>query len=94
MKYLTNSDEWNEITIILTEMRDTSGWYRGYNISYNIVGTRAAIYLLRDAPGSCSETCPLLSQGGNLVIFMRVEEEVDVKEEDIPMAVKTFLQQK
>ena len=52
------------------------------------------VYLLRVVPVSCSETCPLLSQGGNEVIFMIVEEDVDVKEEDIPVAVKTLLQQK
>jgi creatinine amidohydrolase/Fe(II)-dependent formamide hydrolase-like protein len=46
------------------------------------------MYLLRVVPGSCSETRPVLSHGGNEVMIMRVEEDADVKEEDIPVAVK------
>ena len=60
----------------------------GFNIFCNQVWTQCCIYFLRVVPGSCSETCPVLSHGGNEVVIMRVEEEVDVKEEDIPVAVK------
>jgi creatinine amidohydrolase/Fe(II)-dependent formamide hydrolase-like protein len=49
---------------------------------------QSRIYFLRVVPGSCRETCPVLPHGGNEVIIMRVEDEVDMKEEDIPVAVK------
>ena len=37
--------------------------------------------------GSCSETWPALSHDGNEVIIIKVEEEIDIKEQEIPVAV-------
>jgi hypothetical protein len=38
-------------------------------------------------PGSCSETRPALSHNGNEFIIIKVEEEVHIKEQEIPVAV-------
>jgi hypothetical protein len=38
-------------------------------------------------PGSCSETCPALSHDGNEVIIIKVEEDIDIKGQEIPVAV-------
>ena len=38
-------------------------------------------------PRSCSETCPVLSHDGNEVINIKVEEAIDIKEQEIHVAV-------
>ena len=39
------------------------------------------------APGSSNETWPALSHDGNEVIIIKVEEDIDIKEQEIPVAV-------
>jgi len=38
-------------------------------------------------PGSSSETWPALPHDGNEVIIIKVEEDLDIKEQEIPVAV-------
>ena len=38
-------------------------------------------------PGSSEETWPVLSRDGNGVVIINVEEDVDIKEQEIPVAV-------
>ena len=42
---------------------------------------------LTSDPVSCSETCLRSSVDGNKVIFIKVEEETDIKEEEHPEAI-------
>jgi hypothetical protein len=48
---------------------------------------KAKGYILLNVPGSCNETRPVLSHDGNEVVIIKFEEDIDIKEQEIPVAV-------
>jgi len=45
----------------------------------------------KDEPGSCDEACVTSSDDGNQVIDIKLEEDIDMKEEDVPELVTSPL---